>query len=170
MQLTSEQLEQHRPRLVGFAFRRLGDADAAEDAAQEALIQAWQFRESWCGSDLLAWLIGITRYRCCDHVRTVSRRRRNLPTVPFHHCEGVSDRKATPEERQLTTAADTLRSLAGLTLIYRRAVVRRLLYGWTYEEMAADAGLSVLAMRSRVQRGVRKVRQAAANNSLDTGA
>ena len=65
------------PAMTRAAYLHLGDIHAAEDAAQEALIAAWDgaYRTGEA-TTLWPWLLGITLNRCRKHLRSLSRRRR----------------------------------------------------------------------------------------------
>lgn len=64
-------VERHQRRLVRFAERMLGDADAAQDIAQETFLRLWHAR-SRCPaqSDLSFYLLRIARNLCLDYFRS----------------------------------------------------------------------------------------------------
>lgn len=65
-------VKRHQRRLLGFATRLLGDADAAQDAAQEALLRLWRIRARWqpgTGS-VEGFLLQAVRNICLDYART----------------------------------------------------------------------------------------------------
>jgi RNA polymerase sigma-70 factor, ECF subfamily len=66
----------HRPGLVGFLYRRLGNRDEAEDAAAVTFAKAWRARATFRGEATgKAWLYGIA----CRVVLDLERRRRRRP-------------------------------------------------------------------------------------------
>lgn len=81
---TIEELGRFRPRLLGFALRRLRNRDQAEDAVQETLLVALENLERFRGgSSLGTWLIGILRHKIVDTMRTSARETPLLDEEPF---------------------------------------------------------------------------------------
>lgn len=67
----------HSGELVGFARRALGDAQLAEEAAQETFVRAWQHRERFDPSlgSMRTWLFAIERRLVIDLARSRAIRR-----------------------------------------------------------------------------------------------
>jgi RNA polymerase sigma-70 factor (ECF subfamily) len=64
-------VQAHQQRLLRFAERLLGDADAAEDAVQEAFLRLWRGRERYHPQGTLtAFLLRIVRNLCLDYCRS----------------------------------------------------------------------------------------------------
>lgn len=60
----------YQGRLVRFAARFLGDADAAQDAAQEAFVRLWRLRARYQPRGCLqAYLLRTIRSVCLDYAR-----------------------------------------------------------------------------------------------------
>ena len=60
--------------MYAFAHARLGRAEEAEDAVQEALVAAWRGRDDFDGrSKESTWLIGILRHKVLDQLRRRTR-------------------------------------------------------------------------------------------------
>src|SRR5512146_1823232 len=69
----------HQDVVYNLAYAILGDGDAAEDAAQEAFISAFQHIRDFRGGSLRGWLLRITTNQCYD----VFRAQRRRPTSPL---------------------------------------------------------------------------------------
>ena len=79
---------EYLPRVSAFAFRLLGDRDAALDAAQEAFASALEKAGSFRGESApLTWLLSITKNLCLSRLRGARRR-------SFEDIEAVIDRYA----------------------------------------------------------------------------
>lgn len=67
-------LEALRAQMLRFATLQLGDADAAEDAVQEALLGAMRNADSFGGrAALKTWVFAILRHKIADELRRRSR-------------------------------------------------------------------------------------------------
>lgn len=65
-----------RAYLLGFAQRRLRDADSAEEAVQETLLAACRSGHTFAGkSSEKTWLVGTLKHKIADTLRRVSRER-----------------------------------------------------------------------------------------------
>lgn len=73
--MTSEELADLRPELVGYCYRMLGSAFEADDAAQETIIRAWRRAGSFEGrSSFRTWVYRIATNVCLDLLRERGRR------------------------------------------------------------------------------------------------
>jgi RNA polymerase sigma-70 factor (ECF subfamily) len=67
-------LDEHGDALFRYAYMRLRDRDAAEDAVQETLVAALTARKNFAGNSAeRTWLIGILKHKLADHWRRVAR-------------------------------------------------------------------------------------------------
>ncbi len=68
--------EQHYTAVFSFVRYRLYGAEAAEDIAAQAFETAYSIadRFDWQGVPIQAWLIGIARNLCRDHIKKIARR------------------------------------------------------------------------------------------------
>lgn len=73
-------IEPHRRALLLHCYRLLGSLQDAEDLVQEALLRAWQRRETYAGrATVRAWLYKIATNLCLDAL--AQRKRRTLPVA-----------------------------------------------------------------------------------------
>lgn len=69
-------VDRHGDVLYRFALARLRNGDLAENAVQEALLAAFEARDSFSGrSSERTWLVGILKRKVFDHFRKASRER-----------------------------------------------------------------------------------------------
>lgn len=89
------------PELYRFALAALGDPDAAEDAAQEALCAAMRGLATWRGeASLRTWLLTLARHEIGDQLRERQREPVALPLDWSEICallEPLSDAADGPE-------------------------------------------------------------------------
>lgn len=137
-----------REELVGFVRRRVESREAAEDIVQDVLTSLQQVGTRGVGNPR-AWLYRAARNATVDHYR------RRRTTVPLENVENwIDDAHEEDRDAAMRELAACLRPLvAGLPEKYRNAVTAVDLEGRTHTTVAAETGISVSGMKSRVQRG-----------------
>jgi RNA polymerase sigma-70 factor (ECF subfamily) len=159
----------HLDRLLGFARRRTGEAEDAEDAVQEACVRAWlAFGDLRDDSLARPWLYRILRSVLSD-THEKSGRRRELVSI--------SRLEDTHEELVATDGdfvfagvaarieGETLRAaLATIPEDFASAVELHDIDGFKYNEIADIVGVPIGTVMSRISRGRRLLAGAIANN------
>jgi len=163
-------LAAERPRLVGFCAHLTGSWDAAEDLAQETLLEAWRARERLRDPDGLApWLMAIARNVCLRWRRSKGREAIHLIAGGDYSSlleawgvedgdAATTDEAATLERPKLSVTLD--KALATLPPVTRAALVGSYVDETPQAELAARLGLSEGALRVRLHRGRLALRQA----------
>ena len=138
-------LRRHQDRVLGLAYRILGNRADALDASQEVFVavfrKAASFRHQ---SAFTTWLYRLTVNACNDHARRGSR----LPQ-PAEAVDVASPDAIGRADDRIAIAG----ALARLPLEQRTAVVMRDLLGLSYEEIAEATGSAVGTVKSRISRG-----------------
>ena len=147
-------VERHRPEILGYLTRVLGDEHEAQDACQEALLRAHRaFGRLAAGSNSRAWLYRIAT-NCALNARR-SRARKAARIVPVD----VDTLPASPapavERERLEVVA---RAIDALPPRQRAALMLRQFQGLGYAEIAATLGGNEVAARANVYQAVRKLR------------
>ncbi len=138
----------HQAALYRVAVRVLGDQVEAEDAVQEALIDAWHRIARFRGESAFStWMYRIVTNRCLSMLR----RRRPIPT------ERIDDQVAAPDSparsAELDAGLEALRrAVGGLHDDLRVCWVLRELEGLGYADIAQIVGASEDAVRGRIHR------------------
>lgn len=140
-----------RRRLVAWLERRVHDPADAEDLAQDILARAAARLDTLRERDrLLPWLDSMARHALVDHYRRTGRTPETVTLDPAVFDPEVPSDK--PDDRRHLTGC--LRPLLeSLPPRYRDAVRRVDLNGERQVDVAADLGLGISALKSRVQRG-----------------
>jgi len=80
--LSSAQVIELRDKMMRFAILQMRDQHAAEDAVQDALLAAYNKRDSFTGgSSLDTWVFSILRNRIIDLLRSSTRQTMNFQSV-----------------------------------------------------------------------------------------
>ncbi len=129
------------------ALRLLGNPTEAEDATQDALVQAWQALPTFrAESSTATWLYRVVTNRCLNLLQ------RRRPTEPLS--EGHEAPRSEPGKIVETAdALDLLKtSIMHLTPEQRAPLVLREFEGLTYQEIGAVLEISLPAVKSRIRR------------------
>jgi RNA polymerase sigma-70 factor (ECF subfamily) len=148
----------HAREVLAYFLRRTRDAEAAADLTAEtfaaAVVAQARFRPE--RGPAIAWLFGIASHKLADYERRgrlEDRARRQLRMVR---------REATPADIVEIEAlgGDVVGDLlAVLPHEQREAVGAHVIEDASYEELAAQAGVTTSAIRHRVSRGLRTLRE-----------
>lgn len=138
------------PFLRAFARSLCGNPEMADDLAQEALVRAWQSRDSFVpGTNLKAWLFTILRNQF------YSDRRRAWRQAPWDQESAERIPGSTQDQNWAADLSDTARALRSLSDEQREALILVGAGGFSYEEAAAICHCAVGTVKSRVARARR---------------
>jgi RNA polymerase sigma-70 factor (ECF subfamily) len=157
-----------RTRLVHFCAHLTGNQDAAEDLAQETLLEAWRNQQKLYHQDeslqkeiWSKWLRGIARHVCMRWARRHGRDLAHL--APFHQQEDepeldiedlVTDDDDVEFELERNELAQLLdRALALLPPVTRTVLIERYIHDSPHAEIAGRLGLREDALVQRLYRG-----------------
>lgn len=140
--------------VYNLAYRMLGNAAEAEEAAQETFLRAYMnLRRYDPQRPFRTWLLSVTSHYCIDRLR-----RRRITWL------SLEDEAAAPEwlasdcpnpetvVAQQEREAQVQHMLAALPPTDRAAVTLRYWYDCSYEEIAEALNLTVSAVKSRLHR------------------
>jgi RNA polymerase sigma-70 factor (ECF subfamily) len=141
----------HSRELYGFARRSLGDAGLAEEAVQETFLRAWRAGDRFdpqIGS-LRTWLFAILRNVVID----LGRARASRPRVAAEGREQSVD----PLDDALL-AWQVEEALRRIGEEHRRVIVETYYRGRPHADVAAELGVPLGTVKSRVYYGLRALR------------
>jgi RNA polymerase sigma factor (sigma-70 family) len=151
-------LSAERPRLVRLCASLSGAPSAAEDLAQETLLEAWRSWAKLADRQALApWLAGIARNVCLRWRRRRGREAMYMMSEPFDDAsqpaalDDTSDPAIELERHELAALLD--RALALLPPETRLALVQHYIEDSSHAAIAARLGLSEGAVAVRLHRG-----------------
>ncbi len=149
------------------AYRILTDDASADDATQNAFLQAYRKLESYRGGSFRAWLLRIVTNSCYDELR----RRKRRPTTPLEPLDDsgeeeiesphwMADDGPSPEDQaeQAELNRAVVRCLEGLPDDFRVVVVMVDVQGFDYQEASQAIGKPLGTIKSRLARARLKLR------------
>ncbi len=148
------------------AYRLIGEEEAADDAAQNTFISAYNHLKSFRGGSFKAWLLRIVTNACYDELR----RRKRRPTVPLEPLDDdgeevesakwMVDPVDQPEEQvqQAELQAAIQHCLDGLPSDFRATVIMVDVQGLDYFEAAVAIGKPIGTIKSRLARARLRLR------------
>ncbi|MBW3623731.1 MAG: RNA polymerase sigma factor [Armatimonadetes bacterium] len=149
-------LEPYWGTLYRLAYRVMGNADDAEDLAQETVVRILQRLPAFRGeADFGTWVYRIGLNTC------LTARRRRRETANLREADNTPDPAPGPEATALSREAlgRAREEINRLRPAYREAVLLRLAGDLSYEEIAGILQVSVNTVRLRVSRGMNRLRQ-----------
>ena len=154
---------EHQVLVYNVCYRMLGQAQAAEDAAQDAFVSAWRNIGTLRGEAFRPWILRIAANLCRDELRRRSRRPSSSLDVALE--AGVPeppDDDPLPEDAAINAAlrAGLDAALAALPDDQRTAIVLCDVEGLDYAEIAAVMKTSLGTVKSRIARGRLRLREA----------
>ncbi len=159
-------VERYQRAVYNLAYRMLGNAADAEDAAQETFLRAYASLSSYQATRKFGtWLLSITSHWCIDRLR-----RRKVISLEFLQdislVGGLSD---GPESEVMAREheRDVQRWLGLLPEAYRLIIVLRYWHDLSYNEIAEVTALPLSTVRMRLFRA-RKLLAAAYDTAMYT--
>ena len=155
--IAHDELLQQMGWVQALARSLVRDPNVADDVAQEAFFTALERppRTAHSGASLRAWLAAVTRTLARQSVRSETRRRGRE--------ERAARPEAAPTDGDVVERGEVQRDLVAAVLElpepYRSTVLHRYLDGLSGPEIAERAGVGHAAVRQRLSRGLKQLRE-----------
>lgn len=149
-------VERHQERVYRIAYRLTGDVEVARDIAQDVFLRLLQnLHRIDDGRALTRWLTRTTTNRTRDRWRS------QKDTVEFDerlHDSGAPTKAAVDEAASTQMGERIQAALMELPHRYREAFVLRHVEEMSHEEMCAELGLGLSAVKVRIHRACHMLR------------
>lgn len=157
----TELVEAYQTHVYNLCYRMLGQAESAEDAAQETFLRAFQHLHRYDqGRPFGTWLLSIAAHYCIDRLR---RRRFALTSLDEDdegHALELPDPAAPAPETEIIgreIREQMQDHLQELNSVDRAAIVLRYWHDYSEAEIAESLHLTVSAVKSRLHRARREL-------------
>ena len=147
-------VELYQKRVFSVCYRMLGTSTAAEDAAQESFIRAFQAIAKYDPKRSFAtWLLSITSHYCIDQIR---KRKMQFFSLDDEKYAWLAPPAKGPNPEKFTLQNEkqdqVQKMLAELNEVDRAAVILQYWHDYSYQEIAEALDLSLSAVKSRLYR------------------
>ena len=155
-------VERHRPELLAYLIRLLGDAYDAEDACQDTLLRAYRaFGRLTPDSNARAWLYKIATNTAFNALKRRKRKAAHMMDIDLDTLPADSTTPSVDQREQWRAVA---RAVEALPPKQRAALMLRQFQGLGYVEIAASLGGSEASARANVYQAIKKLREALAES------
>lgn len=151
-------VQAYQKPVFNLTYRMLGNAQEAEDAAQETFLKAYSsLRQYQPEHKFSTWLFAIANHHCIDRLR---KRRVSLVSIEDNPVlENLTGDSPLPERHALAReqSAEMQQLLNELEPEYRLPLILRYWEEYSYEEIATAMEITVAAVKSRLFRARQQV-------------
>ena len=158
----TELFDRHSPLVLGVLVRMLHRRDEAEDALQEAFLQAWKQAPSFDPERASArgWLLMLARSRALDRLRSERSRDRREEAVAAETATASIEPTGTSQLEEEERQGEISSALDGLSTSQRECIELAYFEGLTHSQVAERLGQPLGTVKSRILLGMGKLRLA----------
>lgn len=156
----------YEKKVYATAYRFLGNEADAMDASQEVFLRVFRFLDKFNeASSFSTWLYRITINVCKDsHKKRAARGELSLEVPDDEngsYSAEISDSRYDPVEvfEQAELSRNIREGIESLPENYKEMIVMRDLCDMSYEQIAADTGLEIGTVKSRISRARERLRK-----------
>lgn len=155
-------IRRYEKRVYALTSRMCRNPSDAEEAAQEAFLSAWQGLAFFRGdSSFSTWLYRLASNACVDILRREGRHQSSVSLDDEDAAIDLPDRSLSPhdEAERSELRRQIEEGLAALPPDYRQVLILRELHQQTYDEISAILALDIGTVKSRINRGRKRLRK-----------
>jgi RNA polymerase sigma-70 factor, ECF subfamily len=147
----------YHPRVFGYLYRTLGNAENAEEVAIDVMVEVWKQAKTFRGdSKVSTWVFGIARFKALTGLR-----RKRTDTVDVEEAGPLTDPGDRPDavlERE-GVKGRIRRALARLSEDHREVMELTFFQGFSYPEIAALIDCPVNTVKTRMFHARKQLRE-----------
>jgi RNA polymerase sigma-70 factor, ECF subfamily len=151
-------VQAYQKPVFNLTYRMLGNAQEAEDAAQETFLRAYSGLSQYQSEHKFStWLFAIANHHCIDRLR---KRRVSFVSIDDNPIlENITGEAPLPERQALMReqSAEMQKLLQELEPDYRLPLILRYWEDYSYEDIAATLDITIAAVKSRLFRARQQV-------------
>jgi RNA polymerase sigma factor (sigma-70 family) len=148
--------ERHHARLYRYCLRMTGNRSSAEDLVQETFMKMLKYKATFKDdSELVPWMFGIGRNACLAHLRRTANDR--VPEADLDELTAPEAPFEAPDQNQESELVR--RALLRMPIERREVLVLSRFEFKSYEEIARALDCSVGAVKVRVHRAMKQLRE-----------
>jgi RNA polymerase sigma-70 factor (ECF subfamily) len=154
--------DRHARVLFTLALRIVGDRELAQEVLQDTFLRCWSGAERYDSArgQVVAWLVGMTRHRAIDLLRSRPHQARLRERGPLPSADRLAgSREPDVEDSALIRHAMTT-ALTALSPVQREAIELAYYSGLTQTEIARVQGEPLGTVKSRMRSGLERLRAA----------
>lgn len=163
----NELVLRYEKQVYNLTYRMMGNPEDASDLSQEGFLRIYRSLSRFRGESLFStWVYRIVSNTCLDELR----KRKNYKIQSFDETFvpgqeeprlALSNFGESPEAviEQRETQQEIHKAITQLSEEYRLAVILRDIQGLSYEEMATTLSCSIGTVKSRINRGRKKLKE-----------
>ena len=155
-------VRRYEKRVYALTSRMCRNPSDAEEAAQEAFLSAWQGLAFFRGdSSFSTWLYRLASNACVDLLRREGRHQSSVSLDDEDAAIDLPDHSLSPhdEAERSELRRQIEEGLAALPPDYRQVLILRELHQQTYDEISAILALDIGTVKSRINRGRKRLRK-----------
>jgi RNA polymerase sigma-70 factor (ECF subfamily) len=153
-------VKRHHSQLIGYVYRLCGDRNLAEDLTQDAFLRVIRAIHTYhYPQSFKAWLYAIATNLARDHFKRAEMRYRTLDTESASQILEAPDSHLEPIFERLTEAQQVINALMQLSEVHRVTIVLRYYEHFSLQEIADALAIPLGTVKSRLNSGLRHLRQ-----------
>lgn len=142
------------PKLMGLAVQMLKRKEWAEDVIQEAFVKIWYNAGQYhhARGSVMAWMVGIVRYRAIDMMRSL-KLRGEFDRYQVDDFQSLQEHSVSePEEHGLEECLEDLQENQ------KKSIMMAFYDGYTHSELAKKLSVPLGTMKSWIRRSLDKLK------------
>jgi RNA polymerase sigma-70 factor (ECF subfamily) len=152
-------VERYRDRMVSYAYRMVGNAELAQDVAQETFVRVFKSAQTFRDDGRLSpWLYRIASNVCLSEQ---TRRAKEALNVDYDTLEDMHDSGVLVDDQVLAslTGEKLSRAITKLSTLHKTALTMHIYQGLTYVEIGEALNIPTGTVKSRIFYAIRKLRE-----------